>query len=79
MELERPEIRCLKCNRRPKDLASMLASVAYFRPRMDPDDFVWTLDSTINQATGKFACDECYVSMGFPTGDERFWQAEGAT
>jgi hypothetical protein len=62
--MERPELSCIRCKRRPAELHSV-KMFAQAR-KMSPDDFVWHEDGTLNKSTGAFACDDCYVLMGMP-------------
>lgn len=36
-------------------------------PVTTPDDYVWNQEGTLDQDTGLFLCDDCYIAVGMPS------------
>lgn len=69
----RPELQCIGCGKSPSEIGEYIVSGA--ENGMTPDDYVWEEEGTLNRANGHFACTECYIEMGMPTGVGRRWVA----
>jgi hypothetical protein len=33
---------------------------------LTPDEYIWQQEGTLNEETGLYACDGCYIKLGMP-------------
>lgn len=65
------EMRCVRCGLTPDQIPEYVAAAqaeTEMGDPMTPNDYVAEEEGTLNQFTGKFACTECYIAMGQPSG-----------
>ena len=59
-------IRCVRCCRVPRDILEYADAANY--EDMSPEQYVREQEGTYNPKNGLFACTECYIALGQPTG-----------
>lgn len=64
----RPVLRCSGCGKRPDEIDEYLRGNQPEEKQVDPDDYVWSNEGTLNRESGWFACTTCYIRMGSPSG-----------
>lgn len=57
---------CIGCDRAPNSIMEYI--MAARENEMEPDEYVWHEEGTLNRSNGHFACDHCYIKMGTPSG-----------
>lgn len=62
----RPILRCVRCDKRPDEISEYVTYA--LEQTLRPDDFVWENEGSLNRNTGQFACTDCYIKLGQPTG-----------
>lgn len=55
--------KCIGCGKTPKEISE------YCGHKLSPEQYVFEEEGTYNDATGQFACTECYIKMGCPSKD----------
>jgi hypothetical protein len=70
--MERPEMRCIKCDKTPSELDEYVN--AGKDNGMSADDYCWQEEGTLNRESGHFLCTPCYVKAGMPS-TPRGWTA----
>jgi hypothetical protein len=63
-------VRCCRCWRTPNEISSCCLA-ARANGYTSAEWFVRCEEGTFNRSTLLFACDECYIAMGQPTGGKR--------
>jgi len=62
--MERPQPQCGGCGKRPED-DSLIVLFAQYKG-LTPDQYIWQQEGTLNDETGLYACDGCYIKLGMP-------------
>jgi hypothetical protein len=65
---DRPILRCVGCGKRPDEIDEYLKGNQSDDQQVEPDDYVWSNEGTLDRVTGHFACTACYIRMGCPSG-----------
>ncbi len=60
------ELRCLECGRKPDEITEYI-NIA-IDDNISSDEVVLREEGTLNRATGKFWCTNCYIKLGQPLG-----------
>ena len=61
-----PDMVCIGCDRNPFNIAEYVSAAR--ENEMEPDEWVWNEEGTLNTENGHFACDHCYIELGTPSG-----------
>lgn len=64
----RPILRCVGCGHRPDEIDEYLKGNQPEERQVEPDDYVWRNEGTLDRETGRFTCTACYIRIGSPTG-----------
>ena len=68
------KLQCVKCGKQPHEIPEY--KYAAKQEKLTPEQYVREEKGTLNVKTGFFACTECYIAMGQPTGGPRGrWRA----
>ena len=59
-------MKCIRCQKAPENIESVtvMAKINHMNPR----EFIAEMEGTYDPDTGLFACDDCYIAMGQPSG-----------
>ena len=69
-----PKLQCVRCGKEPHEIAEYVYCGK--QEEMTPAEYVREEEGTLNHKTGYFACTDCYIAMGQPTGGTRGrWRA----
>lgn len=69
-----PELRCGRCKKKPEQIP-LIVDLAKEFEYSSPDDFVLKEEGTLDEVTGKFLCDGCYIAAGMPVIEGGRWIA----
>jgi hypothetical protein len=64
-------MKCCRCQRVPQDIPDVRSAAKATGFGSNVERFIRAEEGTYNPRTGLFACDECYIAMGQPTGGPR--------
>lgn len=66
---------CFRCGKKPDELYEYI--VAAKENKMTPDEYVLEEEGTYNPENNRFACTDCYIEIGMPSGGatSRRWRA----
>lgn len=70
-----PELRCCRCNKTPEQIEEYVLEAErsgnYGGEKISATQWCWENEGTMNRKTGRFACTQCYIEMGQPSGPSR--------
>ncbi len=59
-------LHCAKCRKTPSELNEYQSDMT--GEDIQPDDYVWENEGTLNKDLGLFWCTKCYIEIGMPLG-----------